>query len=285
MLNEGYNDIVLLIEGEEVSSVSSLLCISNDRLKSIIEDDKVEKQILLPYQVTKNAFSLLCNYYGYGLIEINEENVSEVLMCCICLNEMKLLSICEKYVLNHENERIIMGILNLMENIPENYLCTMKLRMNDYISLNCTSFLNNNEILKNLRFENLEYILKIDNLLIPDEKYLLDKILNHYNESIKIIEDKDKKYNEIMKNLNWKKINIYEIDDKYLDLIDLNLIKKSKSENPIKRKYGRIPHTENTILNKMILNGIKDMDKIKEMNCIYYYYYSYYTLLINIMNR
>lgn len=78
MINEGYNNIVFLIEGEEVCSISSILCVSNERLNNIIKDKKADNQILLPEHITKKAFSLLCNYYGYGTIDIDEENVCEI---------------------------------------------------------------------------------------------------------------------------------------------------------------------------------------------------------------
>lgn len=119
--------------------------------------------------------------------------------------------------------------------------------------------------------DNFKIIISLENILVPSEKYLLDKILKHCNENIEKIsnnDEKDEKYNEVMKYLNWRKIDIREIGEKDLDAIDMKTIKKSKSEEPIKRKYGRIPNTENKMLNEIILNGIKNIDAIKDMNCI-----------------
>lgn len=86
------------------------------------------------------------------------------------------------------------------------------------------------------------------------------------------MENKRKKYNDVLKLLNWNEIDDREVEEKYLEPIDLNLMKKNKSEKKIKRKYGRIPHTGNRVLDEMILNGFRDRDSIKDMFCIYLYY-------------
>lgn len=96
MMNEGFNDIILSIENEDIPAISSILCVSNQRLKSIIKDEQVEDVVALPELITKKAFSLLTIYYGYGTIDIEEENVCELLLCCICLNEEYLFSECRK---------------------------------------------------------------------------------------------------------------------------------------------------------------------------------------------
>lgn len=41
----GFNGIVLLIENEEVASISSVLCTSNLRLKTIIKDVQAEDKM------------------------------------------------------------------------------------------------------------------------------------------------------------------------------------------------------------------------------------------------
>lgn len=265
MLNEGYNDVVLLIENEEVCSVSSILCVSNTRLKAIIKDEKAVGKISLPEKITRKAFCMLCRYYGYGMVEIDEENVCELLMCCICLDEENLLVKCKEFILSHLNNRVVVDILNEMNYLPDNYLSDIKTTICDYVCLNCISIFDDNIIFKKLHLDNINMIIRLENLLIPCEKYLLDKIIKHYHENIENIENKEAEYNEVLKNLNWKEIKFSEMSEKDLDIIYIDKMKKILNKEPIKRKFGRIPITENRMLNEMILNGMKDIDSIKDI--------------------
>lgn len=268
MLNKGFNDVDLLVENEEVDSITSILCASNERLHNIINDEKADTKILLPDQITKKAFSLLCCYYGYATIDIDEENVTELFMCCICLNEPNLLSKCKNFILSHLYNKLVIDIINQIMYLPEDYLNDLKTAVCDYICLNCTSILDDENIFRRLRLNNINFIVNLENLLIPSEQYLLDRILKHYNDGIENIENKNEQYNETIEKLNWKEINMCKIDKRDLNVIDMNIMKKSISEQSRKRKYGRIPRTGNEILNGVILNGIKDIDKIKNLFCI-----------------
>lgn len=268
MLYRGYNDVVLLIENIEVNSITSILCVSNSRLNAIINDEKADTKISLPDYITRKAFSLLCRYYGYATIDIDEENVTELLICCICLNEPNLLSKCKNFILSHLNNKLVIDIINQIMYLPKEYLNDLKTAVCDYICLNCTSILDNENLFGKLYLDHINFIVNLENLLIPSEQYLLDKILKHYNYGIENIENKNEEYNETIEKLNWKKININEIGDKDFGLIDIETIYKRIYQQPIKRKYGRIPKTGYRILNEMILNGFKDIDKIKDMLCI-----------------
>lgn len=265
MLNKTYKEVVLIVENEEIACVTSILCESNDRLNEIINDDKIEDKVSLPEQITRKAFSILCNYSGYGVIDVDEENISKLLLYCICLNEVDLINICAEYILSHLNTRFVIDILNLLYDVPENYLNDIKTAVCNYIRLNCIILFDNFEIFKLLHLDNIQFIISLDNILIPSEKYLLEKILSHYHQNLERLEnkeDKNCKYNDVMKYLNWKDINYHEINDDDLDIIDLNVMKKSKIHKPIKRKYGRIPKTG---------NEMNDPDSIKDLFCILSY--------------
>lgn len=268
---QDYSDIVFLVNNEEVPAIKSDICMYNEELKRRINEKQGETKILLPAEVTKKAFILLNYYYGNVDIDINEDNVSELLLCCICLNDDSLMIDCKNYILSHLNNKLAVEILNMMEFIPES-LDNMKSVVDEYIKINWVSICDDENMLKYLRLSNFEYAYSLKDLLIPSNEYLLAKQLKHYHERIEDMENKRKKYNDVLKLLNWNEIDLQNIDAKDLEIIETNEMLLSRSQTQIKRKYGRIPHTGNRVLNKMILNGFRDRDSIKDMFCIYLYY-------------
>lgn len=246
MIEAGYSDLVFVVEKEEISSIALFICHSNERLKNIIEDPKADDKIVLPDHITKRSFLLLSCYYGYGVVDINEENVCELLNCCICFNEVSLLNICLKYIKSHTSKKLVVDVLNILNLIPKYYLNDLDMVLKDYIQINCYEILNDKNILNCLYIDDLKFIICIENLLIPNEKYLLDKILEHYKNHQKNgitlrmnKEEEKRRYNEIIKLLNWKEINIGEINVSDIELINLNMMYKSRNKI-INRIYNGI---------------------------------------------
>lgn len=246
MIESGYSDLVFVAEREEIPSICLFMCHSNERLKKIIEDPKAEAKIVLPDHISKRSFLLLSCYYGYGVVDINEENVCDLLNCCICFNEVNLMNICLKYIKSHENKKLVVDVLNIFNLIPKYYLNDLEIVLIDYIQINCCEILNDKNVLNSLLLDDLKFIISIDNLLVPSEKYLLDKILDHYKSHLKKgsnmrmnKDEEEKRYNETMKLLNWKEINIGEINVSDIKLINLNMMYKSVNES-INRIYNGI---------------------------------------------
>lgn len=134
-IHKWFADTILLIGNEEIPVNRTLLCLFNEELKNIILNSQDSMRISLPEIITKKAFLLMIRYYGFSTIKIDEDNVSELLLCAICLKEEKIITCCKHFILSHLSDKLIEELLNILQLIPES-LSEIKTAVTDYIRMN-----------------------------------------------------------------------------------------------------------------------------------------------------
>lgn len=134
LVNNGYSDIIIKIENEEIPSIKCLLCYQNQIFKQLIEDGLFDGTLELFEGCTKNGFLALESFYSGGKVEINESNCIDILKICFCYNERILLKECEKFIIRHKNIKLFNTISK--EIIMKcNYLSELDGLLIDYMTI------------------------------------------------------------------------------------------------------------------------------------------------------
>lgn len=206
------------INGEEFTTVKSILCINNPLFKKIIIDDEIDCAIELFNECSVTGFKILESFYGNGIVDINESNVIDVIIICECYNEHKLLDLCVKYIMKHLNIKIIISLINNNKYLAFKSMNIVKKTIDNYIKDNYFKLLNNNHIL-DISAKGIAYIINIKNpkkieILRPLLLYLQ---MNNSNKGIEEIIKNMKIEKDLILMLNENEINvlsaIYSIDD------------------------------------------------------------------------
>lgn len=108
----GYNDLKVMINGEEINTIKCLFCGRNKILNKIVNNKSFSGCLILNEKCSKEGFLLLESYYSGGIIELNQNNCVKLLNICLEYNENGLEKECEDYIFNHSNDIIIKEMLN-----------------------------------------------------------------------------------------------------------------------------------------------------------------------------
>lgn len=239
MTNKCLGDINIEVNGEIIPCIKSFLCYKNPIFNKLISDPLCPSPLPLSDAVTKHSFMLLLRYYGYGTIDINNENVVEVLRICILYNENYLLRICKEYIEKHFNEDLIAELLSTTEYLNNDYMNSTNDLLQNYLQYNGYDIFCKSE-LYNLPISLVKYILSTPGLIIPDENQLLSQILSYYtaiteelnnNKQIplEIKREFEEDYEDLMSKLDWNKIKVNKLKD-----TDLLIIGGKKTINKFK---------------------------------------------------
>lgn len=227
LVDNGFSDVSFLVEEKVIKGVKNIISMNNKTLRTLIEDSKAESEIPISSLVTADAFNTLLTYYGRGIIDLEEKTICDLMVLCFCYNEKNLYKICKNYILNHMTIEIANHFLNLLPELEKSSLSDIMDVTNNYIMYNGWVLLEEHKILTNT-VDALIYILKIPNLIVADEKSLLNNLLQYYSVKSKerrvIRSDLQNCFKEIFNYINWSE----------LDMDDLNLIRKSYIINDTK---------------------------------------------------
>lgn len=273
MIEFGLSDFSLLFEnGEKLNGIKSILCYSNEIFRKVLEDPQVEDPVPVAETISKESMILLFKYYGGGKVEIDEDNVSGLLLLSLYYNEKELFNELKSYAINHMNEKIVKDLLNskVSTGILDK-LCFSFIQNNAYLMLE-------NEILNEICLDGLKYILSLDNVIMKSENSLLSSLLKYYkvnkNEIEKLSEYKNE-FNELLEYVNWEKI---ELKKEMFELQPLKNIQKiivKSSKHEFNRYYCSIPKLSNSKLHSIIQKYFINPELLKTFEGIYIYYFLY----------
>lgn len=96
LVKHGYSDVSFLLNNETISAIKSFIIPKNDVIRRLIENSNNNSQILIDPRISVSAFRNLLNYYGYGKVRLNTNNIIDLLLTCIIFKERTLELLCEK---------------------------------------------------------------------------------------------------------------------------------------------------------------------------------------------
>lgn len=260
MINFGLSDFSLRLgSGETMNGIKCVLCYSNEIFRKLLLDTQVEDPLPVAENISKESMMMLFQYYGGGIVEINEENVCGILLLSLYYNEKELFCELKDYVINHMNVDIVKDLLNnvmKIEKLNELYdLCDNYIRDNIYLMIE-------NEILNEICINGLKHILNLDNILVRNENTVLNSLLSYYKVNKSEIEENNElknEFSELLEYVNWKKV-----DNKIVSFEELTAFKSiqeiviKSSKHEFNRQYCSIPDLSNSkfssILRKYYLN-------------------------------
>lgn len=189
-MSKGYGDVKFSVRGEEVEGVKSIICSKNSTLSTIINDEKAFNVIPIEERIHVESFKMLLSYYGYGKIILDDENVSNLLYCCLCYFEMNLGNKCKEYILNYLCVNLIIDLLkNVNPSLIENDSGEFKIKIESYIRENSVKLLSEAKSLS-LPIDILDYINSICELVEQNDGFSLENISKYYNKTIKSLCEK-----------------------------------------------------------------------------------------------
>lgn len=248
MVEKGYGDLSVVVEGFEIRSIKCLLCGRNKVLDKLVMDESFPGILELCENVTMNGFHELEKYYSGGKIVISDKNIVDILSICLFYNEMSLFSKCKSYIIEHFNDRIMSKILDYLPILSSNQLTELKDLTTSYLNFNSYKLLSDDIIIE-LSITSLEYILDNQYLIIPNETYLLSQLFKYYDYFINNKKNENDDYNnnefydkfqELLRYVNVNNIDYYSISLDHLQLLNLTDIKTHPKFKNCLRLYSTI---------------------------------------------
>lgn len=180
LVNQNYGDVQFNVQGSKIYGIKVLICSQNEALNKIICDPLASSVIEISSDVSASSFNSLLNYYGYGTVKIDDENVVDMIVICVSYSETSLLSICVKYLHDHFNLKLVQKLFSNLKILNSRNLYLTKQLILSSIPV-YGSYLLASDIIYQFEPQILEQILKTDNLITENEEFLLNRILSYYN--------------------------------------------------------------------------------------------------------
>lgn len=139
VINNNYSDIIFIIENKEIKCNEAIISTCNNTIKNIINNSKNKNEIYIN-NITVNGFIMLLKYYGYGIVDINDNNIIDIYITSIILNDLKLKNVCENYINNNLTVKIVKNLLHYLSDSSINISCDIIIKLNNFISLNGNKF-------------------------------------------------------------------------------------------------------------------------------------------------
>lgn len=230
----GYGDIVLSVGDSKMPSLKYILCYQNEMLKSLI-DDPLRKEVLeLSAEINANSLSYMNEFYSGKEITIDVNNVVDILSFCVCYSDHRLIASCMKCLKEIISNQLIIDIFQLIPYLNSPDLLDLEEVLKEILSSKSNDLLFSSE-LKELTVDSVEYILRIPCLQIETEDKLLKSLFDYYENIKEHYEDLNELKEDFKKlifpNINWNRIKVEEMDDKYFEIINKETIKKYQKES------------------------------------------------------
>lgn len=107
-------DITVIIDEEhKTKSSKAILMIGNSIFYKQITDKEFNGNLQLYEECNLDAFLEIEKYYGGGYMNIDVNNVCEILRISMFYYDSKIFKICENFIKNHINEKMVVEIFNI----------------------------------------------------------------------------------------------------------------------------------------------------------------------------
>lgn len=220
LVNKGYGDIKVTVNGEEIESIKSILCGFNDILSSIVLKAKFDGYLELVEGCTEKGFYALECYYGGGDLVISRENCLDILIICNYYKELDLLKECEDFVIESKDEDIIKSVLAEKNIIRSSDLNNLREFLVGYlINENNDLIL---ESLENFALDDIEKILSDGKVTLEHEVDYVKKIIDYYDNEPRREEEKEdfrKRIINIILKLDLSRFTVFDLNAHEHDVI------------------------------------------------------------------
>lgn len=254
LIKNGFSDMTVKVENEYIKTIKCLLCGRNKVLMNLINDKMFNGCLELYDKCTKESFFILESYYSGGKIEINNRNCIDIMKICIYYNEINLLKDCEKYVLNHINEEMIIKIFYNKEILSCIKLKLLKKYAINYLIKNGYKLLKE-DIIMNLPFDVFKSVIEKMKIFEGDESILLQNFIKYYKQYNNIYIKND--INNFLMKIDYNKILLNDLDDDEIAIL-----------NEFENIKAILDNKKNI---KNIINIVECSDVIKDI--VYKYYF------------
>lgn len=174
-------DMSVKINGEKIESNKKILSL-NPTFKQLIDDYKFNGELEIMDEITLNGYKSVERYISGNCVYFNPGNICDILFSSICYNEKILMKECEKYIIKTINPDISFNLLKIIPKIKYmrdlNKLCKC---IENYIKNDGIKYIKN-DLYKQFSTESVSFILSKCKIIIPNENYLLNKILEYIKE-------------------------------------------------------------------------------------------------------
>lgn len=267
-MESGYGDIDININQTVIRSVKSILSMRNPIFKQLIKDSQNEKVISLNLSITTELFLEIEKYYGGGTIIVDEHNIMDILKFCYFYEEYNLFMKCKYFIVNHMTNELMMEVLKFVSLIQTKEFGDIKNDIDVFYKLHSYIYFDDNNYL-NFELESLEYILALQHIIIKSENYLLDKIIDYYNNK-----SGSESENQILfQYINMQALDMNRLKQKTMKLLVSSMPSDENNQtiNIIERCYLNPPEILNTDLRDIILQYYIRDYPIFNIDCIYLY--------------
>lgn len=286
ILSLSYSDITLRFSDySTLKSVSLFPSICNQYIKELYSRS-VNGVCDMPQNVTKRGYELLLIYYGYSDLEVTVDNCVDLLMTSYAVKEVEVFQKVVDFIKDNMNMKLckILMELNITNN---NDFKSINECINNHISDNGYNLLNDGILLYLDAY--LQYpipiihkIVSSENLIIPDESYLFNKLYNYYYHNYKLCSDKKTFINymkELFYHIQFKKVNPENIgvlhESQIMDgndMLSIYQLNSSKKDNtPPFIKHDRISYvfTKNKTFDDIVIYYLKNYSSTLSISRIY----------------
>lgn len=118
LVENGFGDIKVKIRENVILSVRSILMNGNETLKKLIEDVHFVGFIELYEECDEIGYYEMEKYYGGGDVVMEESNVCEILLFCLCYKDDEIYFDCLNFIKNNINDEILLKLIHICNLFP-----------------------------------------------------------------------------------------------------------------------------------------------------------------------
>lgn len=250
------------------------MILQNNYFKEIFNKNN-ENIIDIGLDIEGNSFKELLNYYGYGCININNNNSIDLLLLSFYFKDNYLFNKVMDYCIKNMDINITYGLLNHINDIDINEYDRIMNKCKEFVQLNGTSILKNEKFMK-LSIEGVEYIMQVKRMVVDNENLVLSKLIEYsiYNKD-KIVKNQSfaDKYNKLYLLVSWPNIDFQQLSDRDMDVVSQINDVDPNSVNDIVRIYLPLPDMINDKLAQIVKYYYIKEDMEYSFKCILLFYY------------
>lgn len=275
LVSKGYGDLILIVKDTEYVTNKALFCGSNVLINNLVKDNQFNGKLTLFDECTMIGVIELEKYYSGGRVVINDSNCLDILSICLFYNEIILLKACEKYLVNHMNDSLLMKVIKNPLYLNFRYLIELKCITEEYLKFNSYKLFHY-YILTQFSIDSIIYLLSNKNIYIGKENKLFELLYNYYESNFyQIINDNKEEteiINSIFSNINYNNIDLSLLTEKEKEFIDKYNLMNNEYQNQnllicidikdnIPKEMVRIIVKYYQILNDYDYNSILSIDR------------------------
>lgn len=135
----------------------------------------------LPPHLTLCGFQALENYLGGCDVTISTGSAVDILNISVEYEQVDLMNEVIKFIAANLDERMMLKLFNILPTLPNiGDVADLRKATDKFIQENSSKFLKF-DVLKHLSIKAVECLLKVPYLILPNETYLLDLLLEYYH--------------------------------------------------------------------------------------------------------